>query len=262
LSSFAGADPALNAMLLRAARLAETRVPLVLEGETGTGKERLARAVHVCGPADRALHVVRCACVTAAQITEHADAPAGTIFLKGLEDLGAAEQAALLALLERREDLRPVASCRRDLARAVREGAFRADLYFRIAGDTLRLPPLRLRHDLDWLIDRVLRRHNARGLSLSPAARADLGGRDWPGNIRELESVIDVAAAVAEGKVIDLPDLPAPCLSEQPTPGGGDDLEALLDACGWNMARVAKRLGVNRSTILRRVRKAGLSAPG
>jgi transcriptional regulator of acetoin/glycerol metabolism len=261
LGGFAGPDPALEPVLQRAARLAATPVPLLIEGETGTGKEKLARALHVCGPPGRAFHAQVCAGLDAGAIAALAEAAPGTLFLKGVEDLCAQGQAALLTLLEARGDLRPVTSARGDLARATQEGRFRADLFFRLAGERLRLPPLRLRHDVDWLIDRLLRRLSDRDLSLSPAARAELAARHWPGNIRELENAIRVAVAVTEGRVIDLPDLPAPSLASTHDGGPEQDLEALLDACGWNMSRAARRLGINRSTVLRRVRKAGLSQP-
>lgn len=261
LGGFAGPDPALEPVLQRAARLAATPVPLLIEGETGTGKEKLARALHVCGPPGRAFHALVCAGLEAEAIGALFKAAPGTLFLKGVEDLCARGQAALLTLLEARGDLRPVTSARDDLARASQEGRFRADLFFRLAGERLRLPPLRLRHDVDWLIDRLLRRLSDRDLSLSPAARAELAARHWPGNIRELENAIRVAVAVTEGRVIDLPDLPAPSLASTHDGGPEQDLEALLDACGWNMSRAARRLGINRSTVLRRVRKAGLSPP-
>lgn len=260
LSSFAGSDPVLDPLLTRAARLAATGVGLLIEGETGAGKETLARAIHVCGPPERAYHRLHCAGATAAHVAALQEARAGTLFLKGVEDLAPEAQAALLALLEARRDLRPVASTRADLAAAAQAGGFRSDLFFRLAGDTLRLPPLRLRHDLDWLIDRVLRRCDP-DLALTPGARAELRGRDWPGNLRELDSALRVAAAVAEGKLIDLPDLPARSFAQREEPAE-ERLEDILDACDWNMARAAKRLGVNRSTVLRRVRKAGLTPPG
>lgn len=261
LSSFAGADPVLGPVLQRAARLAATQVPLLIEGETGTGKERLVRAIHVCGSVGRSFHVLECAALRPEAIEILAEAPAGTLFLKGVEDLDAACQAVLLRLLGTHDGLRPIASARCDLARAAQDGRIRTDLFFRLAGDRLRLPPLRMRHDVDWLIDRILRRHSDVDLSLSPSARAELGARDWPGNIRELESVIKVAVTVTEGRVIDLPDLPAPCFAPQTDATAEQDLEALLDACGWNMSKAAKRLGLNRSTVLRRVRKAGLMPP-
>ncbi|EPX76581.1 sigma-54-dependent Fis family transcriptional regulator [Salipiger mucosus] len=261
LSSLCGAEPVLEPLLHRAARLAATPVPLLIEGETGTGKETLARAIHVCGPPERAFHRLHCASATPGTLQAFAEARAGTLFLKGVEDLGPEAQGALLALLESRADLRPVASVRTDLARAAQEGTFRPELFFRLAGDRLRLPPLRLRHDLAWLIDRALRRSGVPDMGLSPAARAELQGREWPGNIRELESVLRVAAAVAEGRVIDLPDLPAPCFAARRESAPDEGLEAILDACGWNMAQAARRLGVNRSTVMRRVRKAGLTPP-
>ncbi|MGX0977128.1 transcriptional regulator of acetoin/glycerol metabolism [Roseovarius sp. MBR-51] len=261
LSSFAGADPVLGPLLVRAARLASTRVPLLIEGETGTGKERLARGIHVCGPSGRPFHVLICAAASCQSIAGLADVPCGTLFLKGVEDLEAPGQAALLRVLEARDDLRLIISSRCDLARATQEGRFRSDLFFRLAGDRFRLPPLRMRHDLDWLIDRLMRRFADTDLTLSPSARAELGARNWPGNIRELESVIKVAVSVTDGKVIDLPDLPAPSFAAEPDNTPEQDLEALLDACGWNMSKAAKRLGLNRSTVLRRVRKAGLVPP-
>lgn len=261
LANLAGADPALNRLQRRAARLAPTQVPLILQGETGTGKERFARAIHVCAAQGRALHVVRCTAVGSDTWQSLQTAPSGTLFLKGVDELDPTAQSALLELIEQRTDFRVISSCQTDLRADDRPGGFRADLFYRLAGDVMILPPLRLRHDIDWLIDRVLRRHTAKDLSLSAAARAELAGRPWPGNIRELESVMDVAAAVAESNVIDLPDLPMPQGTQKSDTQSDAALEALLDACGWNMSRAARRMGVNRSTVLRRIRKAGLSPP-
>lgn len=94
-------------------------------------------------------------------------------------------------------------------------------------------------------------------MRLTPSARAELLAREWPGNLRELGNVLDVACALAESTVIDLPDLP----DVTETRDKEQDLEAVLDACDWNMARAARRLGVNRSTVLRRIRKQALRAP-
>ena len=87
----------------------------------------------------------------------------------------------------------------------------------------------------------------------------------WPaltGNLRELEQVLDVAIALCEGRVIDQPDLPAPVDTATPATDTEDSLEQVMEACSWNMSCAARRLGVNRSTILRRLRKAGLQPPG
>jgi transcriptional regulator of acetoin/glycerol metabolism len=301
LESLAGPDPVLSRLLERAARLAPTSVPLMLCGETGTGKARLARAIHVCGndagtgggtgtPSRQSLafHSIHCAGLDAATLSRFADLPAGTLFLRGIEELEPAAQTALIGLLDARSDLRPivttscVAFASDDVSPA--PGILRPDLHFRLAGAVLALPPLRLRRDLDWLVERLLRRR-PEDFRLSPAARAELFGRDWPGNIRELSHALDVAMATAADLVIDLNDLPPPSLQSLPRPGfpvpahtttrlpapGPDraardlrngELEALLEACHWNMSQVARRLGVNRSTILRRVRKAGLTPPG
>lgn len=255
LGSLAGPDPAMARLLHGVARLSATQVPLLLSGETGTGKEKLARAIHVCGPTGRAFHMLRCA---GASAVPHDPAP-GTLFLRGIEDADEALQRALLALLDARSDLRVIASSR--VSPALLADILRDDLFYRIAGAPVALPPLRHRADFDWLLDRLLRRRSADEVRLSPAARAELGARHWPGNIRELECALDVALAMTEGAVIDLPDLPPSSSAPGPSSETGEDLETVLLACGWNMARAARRLGVNRSTVLRRIRRAGLSRP-
>ncbi|MBU2962444.1 sigma-54-dependent Fis family transcriptional regulator [Citreicella sp. C3M06] len=251
LGSFAGPDPAMARLLARAGKLALTALPLLITGETGTGKERLARALHLCGPQGRGFHALRCAA------SDRIDVPvSGTLFLRGIEDLPPPAQDALLARLDAAPDLRIIASSRLpapDLAQHLRD-----DLFYRIAGATIDLPPLRHRADFDWLLDRLLRRRSSGELRLSPVARAELKGRPWPGNIRELERTLDVALTLSGGDVLDLPDLPPPPALPA---AQGDDLEDVLLACNWNMSQAARRLGVNRSTILRRIRKAGLTPP-
>lgn len=261
LSSLAGPDPAMQHVLSRAAKLARTQIPLLLLGETGTGKQRLARAIHMCDPQARPFILLDCAGADPAaiaalrpQVGEH-----GTLFLQGADDLSQAGQAAVLRLLADSK-LRVIASARKELATLTRQGAFREDLFFRIAGVALTLPPLRLRQDFEWLLERLLRSRNPDGLRLSPAARAELKSRSWPGNIRELASALEVAVSLSEGSTIDAGDLPDPVLA-QSAAGTEESLEAVLDACGWNMAQAARRLGVNRSTIMRRVKRAGLVPP-
>ncbi|MEM7695464.1 MAG: sigma-54-dependent Fis family transcriptional regulator [Pseudomonadota bacterium] len=258
LASFAGPDPALRRLLERAARLAGTKVPLMLAGETATGKEKLARAIHMADPKARGFHSVSCG--GPADFPALMDAAPGTLFLRGVEDLTAAAQAALLAVLENRSDLRVLSSCRCPPAEvAVR---LRADLFHRLVGVTLSLPPLRNRADLSWLIDRILRGASSDDIRLSPVALAELKSRRWLGNIRELEHTLASAVALCGGTIIDVMDLPPPAVAAPSRPGGNaprDDLEALLNACEGNMSQAARRLGVNRSTVMRRMRKAGLT---
>ncbi|MDI3335709.1 sigma-54-dependent Fis family transcriptional regulator [Defluviimonas aestuarii] len=255
LANFAGSDPAMQRILAQIARLVATSVPLLLCGESGTGKERLARAIHVSGPEARELHAVRCS--TPGSITGLSADASGTLLLRGVEELSSEAQAALLDLMDRRPDIRVISSSR--ATPAALSSRIRTDLFYRLAGATFELPPLRLRADFGWLIDRLMRSHPDH--TLTPSARAELQVRDWPGNIRELERVLDVATVLVESPVIDLPDLPQPTVRKSEKTEPDDDLEAVLTAVGWNMAQAARRLQVNRSTVLRRVRKAGLTPP-
>ncbi len=256
LAGLAGDDPAMGRLLDRAARLAGTEIPLLLQGETGTGKMRLARALHTAAGGG-GLHLVEAAGAGPAALGRRAGAE-GTLVLRRVEELAPAAQAALPEILDARPGLRVIATSSIDLAAACREGRFHAPLYFRLAGAVLDLPPLRRRRDLGWLLDRLMSRRAPDRVRLSPAARAELLGRRWPGNLRELERVLDVALALCEGAVIDAPDLPAEAGGERQEE---ESLETVLEACGWNMAAAARRLGVNRSTVLRRLRKAGLARP-
>ncbi|MDA7428870.1 sigma-54-dependent Fis family transcriptional regulator [Primorskyibacter aestuariivivens] len=259
LSGIAGPDPAMAQLAERASRLARTMVPVTILGETGTGKEYLARAIHVSGASGRSFHALRCAGLTADAVRALAEAVPGTLFLRGVEDLSAEAQGALLGLLDARDDLRVIAAAGPQFDAA--SSPIRSDLFFRLSGAVLTVPALRLRRDFDWLLERLFRRRAPEDMRLTPAARIELAGRDWPGNIRELAHALDAAVALAEGGVIDLTDLP-PRLSACAAEAGAEpDLEALLAACEWNMSQVARRLGVNRSTVLRRVRKAGLTTP-
>lgn len=263
MDALAGNDPAMQRLLMQAGRLAPTDVPLILTGESGTGKMRLARAIHVAVGKPRSLIALECAAQTPDRLIAALGPPGqtrATLVLRRIEELQIDCQVLLAGLLEERTGLRPVATSCTDPALACRDGLLHAPLFHRLSGATLALPPLRKRQDLGWLIDRLLRRRAADGVRLSPSARADLAGRAWPGNLHELERVLDVAVALCDGAVIDLPDLPPPARNGAEA-APGESLEEVLEACGWNMARAARRLGVNRSTVMRRARRAGLTAP-
>ena len=313
LQSFGGTDPAIERLKAEAERLAVVPLPVLIHGETGTGKERLARAMHTCVPGSRPFVAVNCAAIPEARLDETlfgcatpdgppcgpsggppegppgrpglvAEADGGTLFLDEVGDMPLSAQARFLRLVAEGEvlpvgALRPtrvrlkvISATRRDLAAQVRDGGFREDLYFRLAGATLTLPPLRERPDFDWLLDRLLRQraHRHPGLfRISTAARMELRARRWPGNIRELINTLDTALALSDSGLIDLEDLPrralgapagaAPALVEPAEPA--PDLETALAICNWNIARTARHLGVDRSTIHRRIRRAGLNRP-
>ena len=258
-----GPDPKVQRIVAEAARLAPTPIAVLVTGETGTGKERLVRAMHMAQVGSRPFVTLPSAAI--GEVAALAEAAAGgTLFIDGPEAMNAEAQAMLLAVvagfdaLPLRRRPRLITASAADLGAMVRAGAFRADLFFRLAAVTLTLPPLRLRQDFDWLVDRMMRQFGhlrPDSLRLSPAARAELQARFWPGNLRELANTLEVAIALAEGAVVDLPDLPPAPLAVAEE---GESLAEVLAACGGNMALAARRLGVNRSTILRRARREGL----
>ncbi|WP_158965737.1 sigma-54-dependent Fis family transcriptional regulator [Chachezhania sediminis] len=259
LSGLAGHDPTMARLLSQAERLAPTQVPLVVCGESGSGKTKLARALHMASGRGGFV-TMDCAGAGPDELASVFSAHSGpaTLLLRRIEDLSEAAARALPGLLDAHPELRPVSTSGIGPSALLSHETLPSALYHRLAGAVYELPPLRERQDLGWLIERLLRRRCSGEMRLTPSARAELMARDWPGNLRELGHVLDVACALAEGDVIDLPDLPAPprpCTDQQ-------SLEAVLDACNWNMARAARRLGVNRSTVLRRIRKEGLRAPG
>ncbi|OOY32709.1 sigma-54-dependent Fis family transcriptional regulator [Thioclava sp. F36-6] len=265
LAGLTGGDPEMNRLIGQAERLAPGTVPLLICGETGTGKTKLARAIHMSSKAQGFISL-ECAGLDPQTLMQNCAEAIGptTLLLRRIEEIAPETAIALGGLLDRRPELRTLATSCFEPSQI----ALPRPLFHRLAGCVLGVPPLRMRRDLDWLMSRHLRRHAGDAVRLSPSARAELLGRSWPGNIRELEQVLDVAAALCVGSVIDLLDLPTPVEItpniEKALPAPSDPwdmLEEILDACEWNMARAARRLGVNRSTILRRIRKAGLRPP-
>lgn len=262
--SIGGPDPVIQRLVAEAARLAPTAIPVLVAGEAGAGKERLVRAIHASQPGNRPFVTLTAGALAEDWPALAEAAQTGTLFIDAPEDLPSDAQARLLRLvsgldaLPARRRPRLMTATAADLAGLVRDGLFRADLFFRLAAATLVLPPLRLRQDFDWLLDRMMRQFShlrPDSLRLSPAARAELQSRNWPGNLRELANTLEVAVALAEGTVIDLPDLPPAPLAPVET---AESLADVLVACGGNMALAARRMGVNRSTILRRARRDGL----
>jgi transcriptional regulator of acetoin/glycerol metabolism len=290
LRALSGEDPAMRALQARAAKLAPSALPILLRGETGSGKERLARAIHAARPGRGPFVAVNCAAIPESliegELFGHApgaftgalargrrglieEADGGVLFLDEIGDMPLMLQSRLLRVLSegevtpvgalhpRRVRLKAVSASHRDLAALVAEGRFREDLFYRLAGAVLTLPPLRERLDFDWLLDALLRAAGAVGIA--PEARARLSARDWPGNIRELDNAVQAATAMAAGTTIDVEHLPEPAIA--PRAAAAPDLRAALQAAGWNVTRAARALGVDRTTVHRRMRREGLAPP-
>ncbi|SMF80424.1 Transcriptional regulator of acetoin/glycerol metabolism [Azospirillum oryzae] len=242
-----GGDPALKAVLTRAAKLVNTRMSLLIHGETGTGKEHLAKALHKASVRrNKPFVAINCAALPENLIESELfgyepgsftgatargkkglilEADGGTLFLDEIGDMPLSSQTRLLRVLAEREvtpigrtkavsvDVRVIGATHRDLVELVKAGKFRDDLYFRLNGAVFTVPPLRQRGDLEWLIERLLAERTERdgiGYRLTPAALAALRGHGWPGNVRELVNALDYACAVCDGGLIDLDDIPEP----------------------------------------------------
>jgi transcriptional regulator with AAA-type ATPase domain len=225
-------------------RAAASRVPVVLTGETGTGKEVLARHLHErSARRDRPMVSVNCGAIPAqlvestlfghergaftgaasAQKGVFEAAGGGTVFLDEVGELAPAAQAALLRVLETQRltrvgstreiavDVRVIAATHRDLERMSEEGSFRSDLYYRIATMVIRIPALRERREDIPLLARHFLEGRGAGLtspSIQPEALAALVAHDWPGNVRELRNAVERALVVAQDGRIELEDLP------------------------------------------------------
>jgi len=245
-SSFLGGGQscvALKQLARRAARLAS---PVLILGETGTGKELLAQAIHAASPRALASFVaVNLAAVPETLLEAEffgvapgaytgADrrgrdgkfklADGGTLFLDEVGDMSLALQAKLLRTLQEQEfepvgsnqlthvDVRVIAATSRDLEAMVAAGEFRADLYYRLNVITLRTPPLRERLDdlqllAEYLLEEIARRHGMPPCEIDPAALERLRRHDWPGNVRELSNVLERAVLMADAIVLQAADI-------------------------------------------------------
>lgn len=296
----AGEDPVLAERIRMARRFVDLRLPVMLQGETGSGKSLLARALHEASVHREGAFVsINCAAIPAELIESELfgyragaftgaarqgargrllEADGGTLFLDEIGDMPLALQSRLLHVLSDGEFVplgatRPVSvafavisASLHDIAARVREGRFREDLFYRLAGATVVLPSLRQRSDRQLLIARCLTDEAvALGLpapTLAPDAMRALDRHAWPGNLRELRHVARFALAMADGGHVDLHCLPAPLGSESPPI---DDerhrIEACLRQAGWNVSDAARALGVSRATLHRRIHALGLVRP-
>lgn len=287
-----------RAALGRAVRMVAADVPVLIRGETGTGKEMAAREIHrQSARAGGPFVAVNCAAIPETLIESELfgyedgaftgarrqgrrgllrEADGGILFLDEIGDMPLALQSRLLRVLQEREvaplgggrpvkiDVALLCATHRDLRLLVEAGSFRQDLYFRIAHYTVELPPLRRLPDRAGIVRALWGRLVAdERLTLSEACEARLAAYDWPGNFRQLAGTLKALAALADpfrpvGEDMLPPDILAAPATSPPAAGTLDALtvEAMrqaVDACGGNVSQAARRLGVNRSTLYRRL---------
>jgi transcriptional regulator with PAS, ATPase and Fis domain len=291
-----GSSPVMAGLRDRIERVAATNFTALIQGESGTGKELVARQIHEQSRRRRGPFVaVNCAAIvdtlleaelfgieerTATGVRgrrgkfEHADG--GTLFLDEIGDLSLAAQAKLLRAIQdlsvervgttgtRRVDIRVLAATNRPLADMVAKGLFRADLYYRLSGVEIHVPPLRVRRDdLRELAIHFLRRHRPTDPPVLAEAAVDaLLLYQWPGNVRELERVIERALALTSSDRIELDDLPPQVRGEYATVLGpslvaGDTMRAwgsryaqlVFERCGGNKRRTCKLLDISYHTL-------------
>ena len=288
---FVGESPEFRRVVELATRVAPTDSTVLVTGETGSGKEQVARLLHARSTrARRPFVVVECAALQEellqSELFGHergaftgADrakpglfevADGGTIFLDEIGEVSQATQVKLLRVLdtstfrhvggtaEIRVDVRVVAATNRDLEAMVRQGLFREDLYYRLSTITITLPPLRNRGaDVDLLASRFVETLNARfGVRrrLAAEARARLQAHDWPGNVRELLHVIEHAIVVCEGDEIRPEHLPAAIgrlTATASTSPDGGALPSLADLERAHVERVLRSVGGHRGNAAR-----------
>ncbi|WP_373505624.1 sigma-54-dependent Fis family transcriptional regulator [Aestuariivirga sp.] len=311
LKNVAGEEASIQKNLKKVARLINTNMSILVQGETGTGKEFLAKAIHQSSARARGNFIpVNCAALPENLIESELfgyesgsftgalskgkkglirEAHGGTLFLDEIGDMPLSSQTRLLRVLSEREvtpiggarptavDMRVIAATHRDLLALVKQGKFREDLYFRLNGATITLPALRERSDLPWMVSQLLEKRpypDGAPRSISPQALGVLSSYAWPGNIRELVNVIDFACAVASDPEIAMDDLPdqvycRPFESEHPpesiaAPRDTSEAAVLredLRRMGWNVSATARLLGIDRTTLHRRMRRLGVTLP-
>lgn len=305
LNSLHFGDSRVEKAVRQAERLLEKDIPLLIHGETGVGKEVFVKALHQASSRSKqAFIAVNCAAIPAELVESELfgyekgaftganqkgsiglirKADKGTLFLDEIGDMPLPTQARLLRVLQERcvqpvgsselfpVDLRIISATNRSLREQVQLGRFREDLYYRIGGLTLELPPLRERSDKQALFKRLWQQHRepTQWAGLSSEVLELFERHPWPGNLRQVSSVMQVALAMAEEQPVrpeHLPDDFFVDLEMEPletaAPLGLDlnDVEALnreLKAAGGNISHLARRLGVSRNTLYKRLRQIG-----
>jgi len=274
-------DPRMIALFNAARRLARYETPVLLQGETGTGKETLARAMHELGRGTHPFVTVDAATTTPEQFERAVKAATqGTLYIDDVLALAPQVSAALVALLDaasrdRGATARVIAGCQESAGRRCSPGTLHEDLYLRLSAATLTLLPLRERlDDVVPIATEMLRAEGSEGegATLSRAAGEALTRHTWPGNADELHSAIETARAAASGRAIEVHDLPSPLREAAPVvedAASGEsrrlaDIEAAhlrkaLTETRGNKARAARILGLSRWALQRKLQKHHIS---
>jgi len=293
-----GESEALNKVLKEVEKVAPADSSVIISGESGTGKELVARAIHSNSPRKYfPLISVHCGALSESLLEselfghekgaftgaafnrkgrfEMADG--GTIFLDEIGTISAKMQVELLRVLESKtfvrvggnkeitSDFRVICATNRDLKEMVSSGTFREDLYYRLNVVNIKIPPLRERSDdVPGLVNHFVRKYctsmSRDMISIDPAAMKHLETFEYPGNVRELENMIERAIVVGNGKVIRLKDLPMGREVISSSIESLDDLEKkhiakILEKYNWNISRSAKALSVDRATLYNKIKK-------
>ena len=318
-----GSSPKFRAALAIAAKAARARVPMLIEGESGVGKEVVAEAIHAASPrAKKPMIAVNCGAIPAnlveselfghekgaftgafaRQVGKFFDADGGTLFLDEVGDLPLDAQVKLLRVLQsgevcpiggrpREVDVRIVAATNRTLQDEVAAGRFREDLYYRLAVVQVTIPPLRDRTGdvpalARHLLARIAKQPGLRELGITDEAMSLLGGYTWPGNVRQLQNALFRAAVLCDGDALTAADFPhianhldatetaAAAMGPQGAgvtlfnPDGNmrpleaieaDVIRLAIGHYRGRMTEVARRLGIGRSTLYRKLAELGIS---